>query len=990
MKRIILILLIAAMFLSVQNSGTPLKSRAFAPDSLQKEGIIHLKYAAFNPLMGEPEIRTPLKALPDNPVKLVKVTGPMTSDWILDLERKGAVILSYLQEFTYIMALDLELESYVAALPEVLWIGDFHPAYKIQEGLMDRDGRNEVNILLWTDFSERKNKEAVIRKIRNLQIPLTFEEEGLSVLRAKVTDSEIMDLARMPGVHWIDRWDPPQKTMNFIREFTGADMAASQGGFDGSGIVGEVKDNGCDLNHPDFGNLLGTHGNVSTQAHGTCTFGIVFSDQEGNAKGMMPGGGGVFADWYTSRSNSISYLKSTYGGVFQSNSWSQGSLNGDYTSYSSQNDQAVSQYDVLMLYAAGNSDYGVGSKTITQDSAAKNVISVGAIWHHNTSSLSDDEWHSGGPGNTPSQGPARDNRIKPDLCGVFDAIYTTDVRGGGGYSGGDYTGHFGGTSGATPIVAGGAGLVYQMYKQNHFGNNPVGDIPHNATVKALLIANAKQYLLTRANRYQQGWGLVDVAKIYEAGNNQFIEDGSVPLATGETVSYTVQRADASTPLKIVLCWTDKAGETSASQALINDLDVKVTAPDSTVYYGNAGLVNNLYSSAGGVFDRLNNVECVFIQQPLSGDYQIEVIAYNIAQDTDPGAGVKQAFSLVASETYSEEIVTPTIIAGAGPGPSNAPLIQGFRSDGSWNGFTDFEAFSPGMTYGVKVAAGDLQNDEKAEIIAGMGPGEGQPARVRAFTMSGTQISGGDMLAYGTPSWGVNIHTGDIDGDGQDEIITGSGEGGGYRPHVRAWKYQNGALQPVLDVSFLVSNNARWGIHVAAADIDGDGYKEIITGAGPGPRYGPHVRAFNYDGDRVTLIEPVNFFAYNVRRFGVKVSGGDVEHTGKADIITAPGRGPVFGPHIRGFYLDGDEIKTVEEINFFAYNPSLKYGATVNCGDMNNDGKAEILTGPGPGNFYGPHVRVWEFTGSVLHEVVGFFAFQGTGYKYGAYAAAGNL
>ena len=49
-----------------------------------------------------------------------------------------------------------------------------------------------------------------------------------------------------------------------------------------------------------------------------------------------------------------------------------------------------------------------------------------------------------------------------------------------------------------------------------------------------------------------------------------------------------------------------------------------------------------------------------------------------------------------------------------------------------------------------------------------------------------------------------------------------------------------------------------GVHVAAADLTGDGVAEIITGAGPGG--GPHVRAFSLAGGVVT--EVASFFAYD--------------------------------------------------------------------------------------------------------------------------------
>ena len=50
------------------------------------------------------------------------------------------------------------------------------------------------------------------------------------------------------------------------------------------------------------------------------------------------------------------------------------------------------------------------------------------------------------------------------------------------------------------------------------------------------------------------------------------------------------------------------------------------------------------------------------------------------------------------------------------------------------------------------------------------------------------------------------------------------------------------------VSFLAYATPRWGVNVAAADLDGDGVDEILTGAGPGAVFGPHVRGWKVEAD----------------------------------------------------------------------------------------------------------------------------------------------
>ena len=78
-----------------------------------------------------------------------------------------------------------------------------------------------------------------------------------------------------------------------------------------------------------------------------------------------------------------------------------------------------------------------------------------------------------------------------------------------------YFDDFGGTSGSTPIVAGTAVLLYEMYQDDYFGNNPDGSFPYSSTAKAMLIADAYQYPLTAADRDMQGWGVPDIQNTYD-------------------------------------------------------------------------------------------------------------------------------------------------------------------------------------------------------------------------------------------------------------------------------------------------------------------------------------------------------------------------------------------------------------------------------------------------------------------------------------------
>jgi hypothetical protein len=273
----------------------------------------------------------------------------------------------------------------------------------------------------------------------------------------------------------------------------------------------------------------------------------------------------------------------------------------------------------------------------------------------------------------------------------------------------------------------------------------------------------------------------------------------------------------------------------------------------------------------------------------------------------------------------------------------------------------FLAYSAGFTGGVNVAIGDVNGDGVLDIITAAGPTGGP--HVRVFDgRNGLPMGGaiGSFFAY-TPLFtgGVQVASADINGDGKADIITAPGAGGG--PHIRIFSGADGSL---LGEYFAYSPGFTGGVNIAVGDVDGNGVPDVITGAGAGG--GPHVRVFSGTSSEQIAGPLGSFFAYNpFFTGGVYVAAGDVNGDGRADLVTGAGAGG--GPHVIAYNAANGAPIT----SFMAYTPLFTGGVRVATVDLNRDGRADIVTAAGSTG--GPHVR--GFSGLTAQPVMDQFVFE---------------
>jgi len=358
--------------------------------------------------------------------------------------------------------------------------------------------------------------------------------------------------------------------------------------------------------------------------------------------------------------------------------------------------------------------------------------------------------------------------------------------------------------------------------------------------------------------------------------------------------------------------------------------------------------------------------------------------YEIKITGSDGINTKDA-NLTIGVTQNLGIV-PGFVLTPGPGFDNHALVTLLNS----NFEEKLELTAYKTRFGANAVMGDIDGDGEDEIIVAPGPDPLADGRVRVFRQDGTLLLDQSILA--TKS-GAFLTTGDIDGDWREEIVVGAGPGLKNTARIKVLSFNGQGLENT-GVDFTAFPNAyRLGVKVALGDVDGDGILEIIAGAGPSPLSPARVRVFKVDTSgglgswRISSTFSdfiVDFGDWYPYIFGVNVAAGDVDGDGMAEIIAGAGPNPLQKAVVAVYRGDG----TFTGTRFEAYPSNhYRFGVNVAARDLDGDGLAEIITGPGPSPFSDSWIRVFRGDGTLLSD--GVLAFPDST-KFGAKVASGNI
>ena len=660
---------------------------------------LKFKYWRFDPVKEFPEVSNEWKYSEfgkGEDIYIVQFDKPIGLKEIGLLEERVETIYDYIPDFAYLVrAKKTELDRLIKEGVIRVYLL-YQPLFKVDFSAFEKDEDIKwIKVKIFNDF-DLNLVESELEKLGAVVEKEFFEGEHI-ILRVKYRRELIGTLARIKFVKWIE---PERYIYLFNDQTTWCLQSNEQGnhsiwdkGIKGEGQIVGILDSGLDYGscffRDDRNNVPGPNhrkviayraygGNMydscllghGTHVSGTCAGDDIYGNMS-NYNGMAPKAritfgdiqGNSFVECYMGQLTLDTELDVIFGDSYNdgarvhTNSW--GTMQNSYDTLSVAVDSFMWRHpDFLIFFANGNS--GPAQATVSSPATAKDCVSVGAT--NRPPGQSSVAFFS-------SRGPTNDGRLKPTLCtpGV-DVNSAKNTAGDQIVPSCNIIGLFmSGTSMATPSAAGSALLVRQYFVEGFYPTgqkNPNNSIiPSASLIKAMLIASADKMDGERPSN-DQGWGriLLDDALYFQGDSNKlWISDEKVGLATGENKTYNIEVISSKHPLKIVLVWTDHPGAENTGLALVNDLDLTVTK-SGTIYIGNNFL--NGWSREGiSDYDRLNPVECVFIENPEAGNYEIKVSAYNVPM----GAFGKQHYSLV---------VTGDIRTSGMPTPTPTPIPTG--------------------------------------------------------------------------------------------------------------------------------------------------------------------------------------------------------------------------------------------------------------------------------------------------------------------------
>ena len=332
---------------------------------------------------------------------------------------------------------------------------------------------------------------------------------------------------------------------------------------------------------------------------------------------------------------------------------------------------------------------------------------------------------------------------------------------------------------------------------------------------------------------------------------------------------------------------------------------------------------------------------------------------------------------IRSEGLLERSGAGKIVAGTGPWPSNGGWIKTLTDDyfhdhwsrTGWNYYNDNRGES-------RVARGDIDGDGKDEIIIGMGPvtnditapaGHFQVLDDNHQHLFWGQVNWGPYNEGNGETW---PSCGDIDGDGKDEILIGLGKGG--MCIIEVFSVSDNQLK---HLTWMAStwdeyNLARGEVRPSSGDLDGDGKDDIIIGLGP-VADNPEIPGGTYEilsgnGEHMAWGE-VGWTDYNQLNGESRPVIGDLNGDGTNEIIIGLGSGSNGAFEIQNYNGGNITNQAWLETPWWQEYNEISGETRPAIGNLDGDDSDELVIALGQGG--GGWVHLFDDAGSGYNQYI---------------------
>ena len=299
-----------------------------------------------------------------------------------------------------------------------------------------------------------------------------------------------------------------------------------------------------------------------------------------------------------------------------------------------------------------------------------------------------------------------------------------------------------------------------------------------------------------------------------------------------------------------------------------------------------------------------------------------------------------------------------LVLGFGPGAN--PLFRAVKPHAPMLLNPELEAFYPvNSNQGLYVASGDVNGDGIRDAIVAPRAGGGRAVVVydgnSASRFDPTVIDNIDSPF--AADVGVRVTSGDVNGDGRDEVIVAPGPGIPARvriytlvdlPSGRSAFQLLSVENDQINGFFPFGTDNQQGLYVGVGNFSGNGNMEVIASGisdAPDTFGNPFIHVYSFSGTNWVLVR--GFSPIGKGRGVLRVAGADINGDGVDDIIAGSSRG-VSGesvPSSLTVFTGAGSNPFLELLSFRPYTESSD-GVYVGALDVNGDGRRDIITGCG--------------------------------------------